>query len=130
MLTHRRPVDLAYLAVACFAFAWFAAVHTSPAQQSQDESKPPDVAQSLAPTEPASEKSFPLIVRIDKSALIEATQRNVDRVKPVDQVVLGTRALGQCRTIGTIDAVLVPDSHDASFDLRFQGRNASRSVGT
>ncbi|MEX0977983.1 MAG: hypothetical protein WDZ48_03980 [Pirellulales bacterium] len=69
------------------------------------------------------------MVRIDQSALDLLTAREIDRRGRVDTVVLGTHAVGESRTQGAISVRLIPDRDGASFDLRFQGRTHTRTVG-
>ncbi len=88
--------------------------------------------QSHAPleTKSAEETPFPMVVRIDKSALLRFTNSEIDRRSPVDKVVLETHAVGESRTRGAIRAELIPDSKEATFDIRFQGNTATKTVGT
>jgi hypothetical protein len=69
------------------------------------------------------------VVRIDHTAFDSLTAREINRRGRVDKVVLGTHAVGECRTQGSISVLLIPDRDEASFDLRFQGRTHTRTVG-
>src|SRR5437868_3398447 len=44
-------------------------------------------------------------------------ERKIDRVSPVDHIVLGTRVIGQARTVGTGHLVLHENSDIARFDM-------------
>ena len=45
-------------------------------------------------------------------------------------MVLGTHAVGESHTQGAISGLMVPDRNDASFDIIFQGRTHTTTVGT
>jgi len=90
---------------------------------SQNEAQSP-------PTRLAEDAPYPMVVRIDKSALSQIVNSEVDETRPVDKVVLGTHAVGRSRTLGTIRAALISDSTEASFDVRFLGKTTSTTVGT
>jgi hypothetical protein len=79
-----------------------------------------------APDPPA----YPLVIRIDHIALELLTTNKVDEWGRVDNVVLGTHAVGKSHTQGSITGLMTPDRNDASFDIVFQGRTHSATVGT
>lgn len=82
------------------------------------------------PTVPAIElPAYPLVIRIDHSALAPLETVAVDHDSRVDRVVLGTHAVGTSHTLGAISVLMIPDRNDASFDLRFQGRTHVSTVG-
>lgn len=83
-----------------------------------------------APTKPAEAATIPLVVRIDRSYLAKFICGDVEVRLPVDQVVLGTRAVGGSHTRGTLHAALIPDSTEAAFDVRYTGNTATKTVGT
>ena len=86
--------------------------------------------EAVSPTASTIEKpAYSLVVRIDQTAFDPLTAREIDRRGRVDKVVLGTHAVGESHTQGAISVVLIPDRDDASFDLRFQGRTHTRTVG-
>jgi hypothetical protein len=74
--------------------------------------------------------AYPLVIRIDHSAFEALANSKATERRPVDTVVLGTRAVGESGTQGAISVLLVPDRNDASFDVIFQGRTHTRTVGT
>ena len=83
------------------------------------------------PNEPSTERpAYPLVLRIDHTAFDTLTAREINRRGRVDKVVLGTHAVGESLTQGAISVLLIPDRDEASFDLRFQGRTHTRTVGT
>lgn len=86
--------------------------------------------QAAAITKPAADTPFPMVVRIDESALRRFTNSNVDRRSPVNQIVLETRTVGESRTRGEIRATLMADSTEALFDIRFHGSTTTKTVGT
>lgn len=79
---------------------------------------------------PPHENPFPLIVRIDKSALSRYIDNEYDERRPVKENVLGARVVGQSRTQGASRAELLPDDAEAAFDVRFSGTTLSKTVGT
>ena len=84
---------------------------------------------AAAPTKPAEDSPFPLVLRIDKTALTRYSDSDVDRTGKVDKMVLGTHCVGDSRTTGTIRAELLPDSREAAFDIYFRGRTVSNTKG-
>ena len=74
--------------------------------------------------------AYPLVIRIDHSALAPLEAREINHRGRVDTVVLGTHAVGESHTRGAISVLMIPDRNDASFDLRFQGRTHVSTVGT
>ena len=73
--------------------------------------------------------AYPLVIRIDHSALDPLEARTINHRGRVDRMVLGTRAVGESRTQGAISVLMIPDRNDASFDLSFQGRTHVGTVG-
>ena len=51
-------------------------------------------AQPAAPTKPAEQSPFPLVLRIDKTALTRYSDSDIDRTGKVEKTVLGTRCVG------------------------------------
>lgn len=80
-----------------------------------------------APTKPAEQSPFPLVLRIDKTALTRYSDSDVDRTGTVNKMVLGSHCTGDSHTTGTIRAELLPDSQEAAFDLYFRGRTVSNT---
>jgi hypothetical protein len=84
----------------------------------------------LSPTAPtADHPAYPLVVRIDHTAFDSLTASEINQRGRVDKVVLGTHAVGESRTQGAISVLLIPDRDEASFDLKFQGRTHTTTVG-
>lgn len=84
-----------------------------------------------SPTAPTTEAlAYPLVIRIDRTALDPLTAGEIDHRGRVDKVVVGTHAVGESRTQGAISVLLIPDRDEASFELRFQGRTHTRTVGS
>ena len=73
--------------------------------------------------------AYPVVIRIDHSALAPLEAGEIDHRGPVDRVVLGTHAVGESRTRATISVLMIPDRNDASSDLSFQGRAHVSTVG-
>ncbi|HBO42625.1 MAG TPA: hypothetical protein DD670_01555 [Planctomycetaceae bacterium] len=74
--------------------------------------------------------AYPLVIRMDHSALEPLEAREINHHGRIDTVVLGTHAVGESHTQGAISVLIIPDRDDASFDLSFQGRTHARTVGT
>ena len=73
--------------------------------------------------------AYPLVIRIDHSALDPLAAQEIIHDGPIDTMVLGTHAVGPSHTRGTISVLMIPDRNDASFDLSFQGRTHVSTVG-
>jgi hypothetical protein len=73
---------------------------------------------------------YPLVIRVDHTELELLAANQVDEWGRVDQVMLGTHAVGKSHTQGAISVQMVPDRKDASFDVVFQGRTHVATVGT
>jgi len=86
--------------------------------------------ESPPPTKPPHENPFPLIVRIDKSALSPYIEEDYDELRPVDQYVLGAHTVGLSRTRGISRAELLPDTDAAAFFVRFTGSTVSETMST
>lgn len=129
MLSHGSIVAL--FSVALTVSTWAASTcdaQTLQAPTPTTSQQPQDTA--ALETKPPEETPFPLVLRIDKSALLQLTNSDVDEHGLVDMFVLGTHAVGESRTLGSIRGVLIPDSTEASFDVRFQGNTVATTVGT
>jgi hypothetical protein len=74
--------------------------------------------------------AYPLVIRIDHTALELLSASDIDEWGCVDRVILGTHTVGSSHTQGSISGLMVPDRNDASFDIIFQGRTHSSTVGT
>ena len=74
--------------------------------------------------------AYPLVIRIDQTALDPLTDREIHRRGRVDKVVMETHAIGESRTQGAISVLLTPDRDEASFDLGFRGWTHTSTVGT
>lgn len=96
-------------------------------EESKESAALPPAAE--APTKPAEQLPFPLVLRIDKSALTRYSDSDIDRTGEIDKMVLGSHCTGSSRTTGTIRAQLLPDSQEAAFDLYFRGRTVSTTKG-
>ncbi|HEX3870850.1 MAG TPA: hypothetical protein VHV77_10465 [Pirellulales bacterium] len=75
------------------------------------------------------EASFPIILRIDRAALLQLTSTTVDKRDPVNNVVFGTHAVGETHVMGTTSSELIPDSTEALLTFHFQGTSVSKTVG-
>ena len=95
--------------------------------QTTDVPRQEPVSPNTATTE---RPAYPLVVRIDQTALNPLAAQEIKRRGRVDMVVLGTHAVGESRAQGAISVHLIPDRDEASFDLRFRGRTHSKAVGT
>lgn len=113
----------------------------TPPQSNADKAAPAPVAatstnaevktsdnKAAVPTKPPEESPIPLVIRIDKSAVNRLSELEYDVDRPVDKIVLGARAVGDSRTIGKSQSVIVPNSTVATFDIVFQGRTTSTTV--
>jgi hypothetical protein len=96
------------------------------AQAADTASQDPVSLPALQTDHPA----YPLVIRIDHTALAPLTAGEINQRGPVDMVVLGTHAVGESRARGAISVLLVPDRNEASFDLTFRGRTHSTAVGS
>jgi len=76
-----------------------------------------------------SQPEFPLIVRVDDRALDGLRDKDIRHRGKVDQVVLGTRAVGTSHTTGATEVKINADQDDASFTIRFRGRTETATVG-
>lgn len=91
---------------------------------------------SSSASKPSASKSaatapeFPLVVRIDNSALDPLREKDINRQGTVDRIVLGTRAIGTSWTTGAIDVEMIPDRDDASFTIRFLGKTQTKTTGS
>ncbi len=70
-----------------------------------------------------------LLVRVSKELVQAGFTRNVDRVDPVRDVILGTRIRGTARTTGRLSLNLVPDTQQAVLELVLKGTSASGTRG-
>jgi hypothetical protein len=70
-----------------------------------------------------------LLLDVSACLVDVAVRRPVDRVAPVDDVILETPVLGSARTVGEAHAELVPDPHCAVLDVVLDGTVYSRGVG-
>ena len=95
--------------------------------QTTDTVRQEPVSPTAAPTE---RPAYPLVFRIDHTALDSLTAHEINERGRVDMVVLGTHAVGESRSQGGMSVLLIPDRDEASFDLKFQGRTHTRTVGT
>ena len=110
-----------FCVVVLTVLASFGRAQTAEAPQRQD---PLPAARSSEPP------AYPLVIRIDHLALELLATTKVDEWGRVDDVILGTRAVGKSHTQGSISGLMVPDGNDASFDIVFQGRTHTTTVGT
>jgi hypothetical protein len=56
-------------------------------------------------------------------------ERPFDDVLPVDEVILGVRAIGDAHVIGQPELILADDPHAAAFSVQLAGTIQSRTVG-
>lgn len=92
--------------------------------------KAPQGENALPAARATAPPAYPLVIRIDHIALELLATNKVDEWGLVDNVVLGTHAVGKSHTQGSITGRMTPDRNDASFDIVFQGRTHSTTVGT
>ena len=78
----------------------------------------------------AKDPVYPLVIRIDHTALASLEASSVDDRSRVDRIVLGTHAVGESRTRGVISVHMVPNADAASFDVSFKGQVHVCTVGT
>jgi hypothetical protein len=125
-----NALRLGFVVVVAFSFTFIPFARTS--SHAQDAAAPEsETAPAAAPaTKPPEENPFPLIVRIDKSALSPYVDEDFDELRPVDEYVLGAHAVGQSRTRGFSRAELLPDANVAAFEVRFSGSTVSKTVST
>jgi hypothetical protein len=98
---------------------------TEPVKADAAVEPPATVPMKAVPTKPAEDAPFPLVLRIDKSALTKYSDSDVDRKGVVNKMVLGSHCTGESHTTGQIRAELLPDSQEAAFDLYFRGRTVT-----
>lgn len=70
-----------------------------------------------------------LHVRVSDRLISAALYRPVDMTAPVTDNIMGTRINGCGRTVGVVQARLVPDSQRAAIETVMTGTNYSRTVG-
>jgi hypothetical protein len=68
-------------------------------------------------------------VQFSKDFLDDYVERNVDRTKPVHDLILGTRIAGESRTRGKTRLVLHPNDDRALGEVQFQGTVTSKTIG-
>jgi hypothetical protein len=68
-------------------------------------------------------------VRVSKHFLDNYVQRDVDRTKPVHDLILGTRISGESRTLGKTHLVLHPNDDHAVGEVHFEGTVTAKTVG-
>ena len=120
--------------------AWSAAAQTPAAPPAKTEPAKSEPAKAepakseaaveptgVVPTKPAEDAPFPLVIRIDKTALTKYSDSDVDRKGVVNKMVLGSHCTGESHTTGQIRAELLPDSQEAAFDLIFRGRTVTKT---
>ena len=69
-------------------------------------------------------------LEVAEDLLAPAVNRPVDQVKPVDDVVLGTRIRGTGHTTGNVRLDFVPSGEKAVFDIILGATNISHTRGT
>jgi hypothetical protein len=94
----------------------------------------PAVGQERAPTPiadaaKAERPPFPLVVRIDNSALDPLREKNIKHHGAVDRIVLGTQAIGSSWTTGNVNVKIIPKQNDASIIIRFHGNTHTKTTG-
>lgn len=70
-----------------------------------------------------------LFVAVSQELVQVGFARDVDRVDPVRDVILGTRIRGTARTTGRVSTELFPHTERAVLDTVFKGTSASRTRG-
>lgn len=109
-----------------FCVVVFASSASCGPMQAADAPRP----EGLSPTTHTTEHpAYPLVIRIDHSALDRMEAHTINHHSRIDRVVLGTRAVGTSQTQGVISVLMIPDRNDASFDLSFQGQTHASTVG-
>ena len=71
-----------------------------------------------------------LLLEIRESLMAQAVNRPVDRVMPVQEMMLGTRIRGTGHTRGDVRLDFVPCENRAAFDLVFSATNISDTRGS
>jgi hypothetical protein len=85
----------------------------------------------LAPAKSDAQNGTPnLLVDVSAPLIDGAVRRPVDRIEPVGEVILDTPISGTSRTVGTVNAELVPDASRAVVDVVLRGCNNAKTVGT
>jgi hypothetical protein len=83
-----------------------------------------------AASETASEAPDAVVwVRLSKSYLAKRVEREVDRRKPVRDLILGTTITGESHTTGTTRFVLHPNDREALGEIEFVGEVHAKTVG-
>lgn len=115
-----RQLSSLFCVVVFASFASFGRAQAADAPRRENPSPP---AHSTKPP------AYPLVIRIDHSALDPLEAREIDDRRRIERVVLGTHAVGESHTQAAITVLMIPDRDDASFDLSFQGRTHVSTVG-
>lgn len=80
----------------------------------------------------ADEKDVPrqlIVVRVSADVFRPLIEKPFDEVGPVDEVILGTRCIGQGRLTGQPTLELIEDPDRAGFRVVFRGKTVSRTTG-
>lgn len=70
-----------------------------------------------------------LVLRLSEDFFDGVVDRDVDRLTPVAEVILGTPVSGQARTVGRPTVNLLPDDSQAVFEVVLTGTTVSRTTG-
>ena len=77
----------------------------------------------------ADQPPFPLVVRINNTALDPLREKDIKHQGSVNRVILGTRAVGTSWTTGSVNVKIVPQKNDASIIIRFHGNTHTKTTG-
>ena len=70
-----------------------------------------------------------LVLRLSQDFFDGVVDRDVDRLTPVAEVILGTPISGQARTVGRPTVNLIPDDSQAVFEVVLTGTTVSHTTG-
>jgi len=70
-----------------------------------------------------------IVVEVSGQLLAPLIERPIDDVQPVDEIILGARAIGEAHVIGQPKLVLADDPDSAAFVVALAGTIQSRTVG-
>jgi hypothetical protein len=70
-----------------------------------------------------------IVVEVSGQLLAPLIERPIDEVQPVDEMILGARAIGEAHVIGQPKLVLADDPDSAAFVVALAGTIQSRTVG-
>lgn len=84
---------------------------------------------SIGDAAKADNPPFPLVVRIDNTALDPLREKDIKHQGAVDRIILGTQAIGNSWTTGSVNVKIIPQQDDASIIIRFHGNTHTKTTG-